>query len=164
MTLSDLAWVCVCAYGIHILEEFTLNWRDWARAYIGLPVTWPDFYIVNALVIVLGFAAACLAPTQPLFPLSFAALMLINAVLFHILPIVRSRGHFSPGLVTAVILFLPLAIWCYVEAAREGNLGWGTGIGSFVIGALLMASPIVLLKVQSLPYFQQPRSSDETIH
>jgi hypothetical protein len=32
-----------------------------------------------------------------------------------------------------------------------------TLIGSLVLGALLMASPIVLLKIKSLPYFRQDR-------
>jgi hypothetical protein len=30
-------------------------------------------------------------------------------------------------------------------------------IGSFVLGALLMASPIVLLKIKDLRYFRQDR-------
>jgi hypothetical protein len=54
MSLTDLLWLATAAYGVHILEEYQLNWRDWARAVIGLPVEWSDFYVVNALVIVFG--------------------------------------------------------------------------------------------------------------
>lgn len=54
MTLTDLLWLATAAYGIHILEEYQLNWRDWARAVLGLPAEWDSFYVVNALVIVLG--------------------------------------------------------------------------------------------------------------
>ena len=65
MSLTDWIWLSVAAYGIHILEEYQLDWRNWARAVIKLPVEWPDFYVVNALVIVLGIVAAELAATQP---------------------------------------------------------------------------------------------------
>ena len=73
------AWLAT-AYGVHILEEYQLNWRDWARAVIGLPVEWSDFYVVNALVIVFGVVAANLA-RWPGLALAFPALMLINATL-----------------------------------------------------------------------------------
>jgi hypothetical protein len=59
-------------------------------AVIKLPVEWSDFYVTNAIVIALGIAQAQLAPALPLAPLIFASLMLINAVFFHILPVVRT--------------------------------------------------------------------------
>jgi hypothetical protein len=65
MGLSNWIWLATAAYGLHILEEFVLDWRNWARAVIGLPVEWSDFYIVNALVIVLGIVAANLATAAP---------------------------------------------------------------------------------------------------
>lgn len=34
-----------------------------------------------------------------------ASLMLINAVFFHILPVIQMGGRFTPGVVTAVVLF-----------------------------------------------------------
>jgi hypothetical protein len=49
MSLTDLLWLATAAYGVHILEQYQLNWRDWARAVIGLPVEWSDLYVVNAL-------------------------------------------------------------------------------------------------------------------
>lgn len=157
MDLSHWLWIATAAYGIHILEEFALNWRDWARTVIGLPVEWPDFYVTNALVIVLGVTAANLASAAPGLALAFPALMLINAVFFHILPIVKAKGRFSPGAITAVILFLPIGIYSFVVANRAGLLTASSLIGSFVLAALLMATPVVLLKVKSRPYFRQDR-------
>jgi hypothetical protein len=148
MTLNELLWLATACYGIHILEEYQLNWRDWARAVIGLPVEWNDFYVVNALVIVLGVVAANLAQSWPGIALAFPALMLINATFFHVLPTLRARGRFSPGLFTAFILFYPVGIACYWRAASDGTLG---------AGALLMASPVVLLKIKDRPYFRQDR-------
>ncbi len=119
MSLTDLLWLCTAAYGIHAFEEFMLDWRDWARDVIKLPVTWPIFYVVNFLVIVLGVCAAQLAATQPAVALAFPALMLINATFFHVAPMILTRGRYSPGTFTAVILFYPLGY----AAVRPRALG-----------------------------------------
>jgi hypothetical protein len=156
VTLSDLLWLATACYGIHILEEYQLDWRDWARTALGLPVEWSDFYVVNALVVVLGIVAANLA-AWPAIALSFPALMLINATFFHVLPVIRLRGRFSPGLFTAVVLFYPMGIACYWRAATDGTLSAVALIGSLVIGAALMASPVVLLLIKGKPYFRQDR-------
>jgi hypothetical protein len=156
MSLAAWCWLATAAYGLHILEEFTLDWRNWARNVLGLPVEWPTFYVVNSLVIVLGIVAAELAPSSQLLALSFPAVMLVNATFFHVLPFITKRGRFSPGLITAVILFYPIGIACYCRAAADGASA-GTLIGSLALGAVLMASPIVLLKLKDRPYFRQDR-------
>jgi hypothetical protein len=58
--------------------------------------------------------------------------MLVNATIFHVLPVVRFGGRFSPGLISAVLLFYPLAIACYAVAEVSwagsrcrGRSGWG---------------------------------------
>ena len=156
VTLTQFLWLATACYGIHILEEYQLDWRDWARNALKLPVEWSDFYVVNALVIVLGIVAANLA-ARPGLALAFPALMLINATFFHVLPFIRMRGRFSPGLFTAVVLFYPVGIACYWRAAADGMLSATVLIGSLVLGALLMASPIVLLLIKDKPYFRQDR-------
>jgi hypothetical protein len=153
--LTHWLWLATAAYAIHMLEEFILNWRDWARAVIKLPVDWSDFYVTNGIVVVLGITAANLAVAAPTIALAFPALMVINAVVFHVAQMLRTRGRFSPGVVTAVVLLLPVAFGCYRAAAQEGALNADSLIVSTLIGALLMASPIVLLHIKKLPYFFQ---------
>jgi hypothetical protein len=157
MDLAHWLWLATGVYAVHMLEEFMLNWRDWARAVIRLPVEWPDFYMANAIVVVLGVTAANLAVAAPTVALGFPALMVINAVFFHVAQMVRTRGRFSPGVVSAVVLMLPVATGCYWAAAREGLLTAGSIIGSTLIGAALMAMPIVLLHVKDRPYLRQDR-------
>jgi hypothetical protein len=155
VSLAELLWLATACYGIHILEEYQLDWRGWARSALALPVEWSDFYVVNALVVVLGIVAANLA-AWPGLALGFPALMLINATFFHVLPFVRMRGQFSPGLVTAIVLFYPVGIACYWRAARDGAVAAAV-VGSLILGALLMASPVVLLLIKDKPYFRQDR-------
>jgi len=157
MSLTDLTWLALAAYGLHILEEYTFDWRNWARNVLTLPVEWDHFYVTNALVVVLGAVAAELAATQPMLTLAFPAVMLINATFFHVGPFLVTRGRFSPGLITAVILFYPIGIACFRRVAADGHLDSGTLAGALALGAVLMAAPVVMLKAKDRLYFRQDR-------
>jgi peptidoglycan biosynthesis protein MviN/MurJ (putative lipid II flippase) len=156
--LTTAAWLAMAAYSLHIMEEFMFDWRNWAREVIKLPVEWPDFYITNSIVVAVGIAQAMLAPALPLIPLAFAGLMLINALFFHFMPMMRARGRFSPGAITGLILFLPSIAFTWWAAVSTGVADIWTVVLGVVIGAVLMAYPIVMLKLRSLPYFRQDRS------
>jgi hypothetical protein len=147
MSHQHILWIALAAYGLHILEEYELNWRDWARNVLGLPVDWVSFYIVNALVVVLGVCSAAVGWREPWFALGFPALMLINATFFHVLPALVTRIY-SPGVTTALVLFYPVAAWAYYGAWADGFLTPGSGVASVIYGAGLMATPVVLLKVK----------------
>jgi hypothetical protein len=147
-------WVATAAYGLHALEEFMLDWKDWANNVLKLPVDWPIFYVVNALVVVLGIIASAIGWRLPTLSLSFPALMLINAVFFHILPFAVKK-KFSPGLISAVVLFLPIGTGLFYGANRDDVLSVMTVIGAFALGAGLMAYPIILLKLRDKPFFKQ---------
>ena len=147
-------WVATAAYGLHALEEFMLDWKDWANNVLKLPVDWPIFYVVNALVVVLGIIASTIGWRLPALSLAFPALMLINAVFFHILPFIVKK-KFSPGLISAVVLFLPIGTWLFYGADKDGVLTTTTAIIAVALGAGLMAYPIILLKVKDKPFFRQ---------
>jgi hypothetical protein len=157
LPLTTLLWLALAAYTIHMLEEFTFNWCDWARNVLHLAVTWEQFYVTNAIVVVLGIVAAELAAALPAVALGFPALMLINATFFHVLPFLITRGRFSPGLISAVVLFYPIGLACYARAAADHHLDAATLIGSAALGALLMACPVVMLKLKDRPFFRQDR-------
>lgn len=154
MTHEYLLWIATAAYAVHAMEEHEYNWRDWARTVLHLPVDWPTFYVTNFAVVVLGACCAMVGWRLPEFSLVLPALMAINAVVFHILPTVVTR-KFSPGLVTAVILFLPISWWAWTGAAADGVLTTRVLLCSLAGGALLMAYPIVLLRTKGQPVFRQ---------
>jgi hypothetical protein len=154
MTNEIWLWVATAAYGIHMLEEFMLDWKTWANKVLKLPVDWPMFYVTNALVVVLGVIAAEIGWRLPVLSLAFPALMIINAVFFHILPFVAKRKY-SPGLFSAIVLFLPLGAWLFYGAEKDGVLSAMTAVGAIALGAGLMAYPVVLLKLKDKPFFKQ---------
>lgn len=155
MDHSYILWIAAFAYALHVVEEYTFDWKGWAIAVIKLPVTWVHFALVNGVVVVLGISCSAVGWACPAWALSLPALMLINATFFHVLPFLTTRGRFSPGLGTAVLLFYPIALWAYWGAWQDGILTPGTLALSLLIGAALMASPIIMLKLRLLPYFRQ---------
>jgi hypothetical protein len=152
---SYILWIATSAYAFHILEEFTFDWKTWAGAVLKLPVNYVHFAIVNGIVGILGIACPMVGWNCPIFALSFPAQMLVNATFMHLLPFILTKGRFSPGLGTAILLFYPIGIWCFYGAYQDGVLDLKTGIGSFVVGAACLALAIVMLKLRLLPYFQQ---------
>lgn len=161
---EHILWIAVAAYGVHMLEEYELNWRDWARCVLKLPVDWPSFYLVNSLVVVLGACCAFVGWREPWFALCFPSLMLINATFFHLLPTIVTRVY-SPGVATAVALFYPVAGWAYYGAWKDGALTMKSGALSALLGVALMATPIVLLKIKGRKIFDfaddRPRRGEE---
>ena len=80
--------------------------------------------------------------------------MVINALFFHVAPFVWTRGRFSPGLITALLLFFPLGM----QTIRASGLDRADIARAFGVGAALMATPILFLKFKATtPYFDQTR-------
>ncbi len=88
--------------------------------------------------------------------------MLVNAVLFHIVPVLVTR-IFSPGLFTAIVLFLPVGTWVYYGAWQDGVLSTGVAVISGVLGFVLMLFPIVLQMTKRLPFFRQDVGSSRDL-
>ena len=146
-------WAALIAYAIHILEEFFYDWKSWAQNVLKLQVEWSGFYVVNTVVLFIGVACASIGWSYPALALVFPALMLINGVFFHILPIIVTR-KFSPGLITALVLFMPIGIKAFSIALLTGVSTKAILLSAFG-GILLMAYPIILIKTKGLPFFKQ---------
>lgn len=149
-----ILWIATIAYGFHMIEETVYNWHDWVRRVLKLNAQWSEFYMVNAIVIVLGVGCAMVGWALPAVALIFPAFMLVNAVLFHIVPVLVTRV-FSPGLFTAVVLFLPVATWTYWGAYQDGALTAWSVVISGVLGFLAMMFPIVVQATKRRPMFRQ---------
>ena len=138
-----LFWVCVAAYSIHLLEEFAFDWRGWANKTMGLAAGSPLFYFVSATVMILGFCCAMISAWLPVISLMFPALLIINAIFFHLLPAIIQR-HFSPGLFSAILLLLPSGVLTYYGIALDGGMpAWVILASGF--GAAVFAGFVLLL-------------------
>jgi hypothetical protein len=80
----------------------------------------------------------------PLFSLSVAALIAVNG-LIHIRNSVRER-RYTPGVVTAIFLYQPVAAVTYLIYAMAGLLSLPIFLGSILLGVMWML--VVILIVQ----------------
>ena len=142
-----LLWIATLAYGVHMLEETIYNWPEWARRVLGIHAERSEFYMVNGIVMVLGVSCAMVGWRCPSFALVLPAFMAMNAIFFHIVPVLVTRV-FSPGLITAVLLFLPVTAWIYYGANDDGVVTAHTAVISSAAGLLLMLFPILLQKTK----------------
>lgn len=142
-----ILWILVFAYAMHILEEYQLDWRDWANASLPVEVSWHDFYLTNGCAMFAAIAAAMVGWRAPAFSLIMPATFVINGVFFHIGPTLIQR-RLSPGVITSLLLYLPLGAWLYYGAWRDGVLSPQVLIISSLGGAAVMAWPIILLKLK----------------
>jgi len=136
-----LAWLAVAAYALHIMEERILDWHSSMRKSMKLSMDVDHYRIIARVFFVLGAIAAVLVGTFPNAARAFAVFLLINAIVFHIWPMIRTQ-HFSPGSWTAIFLFLPIVYMTYVAA----NVPPAEWIVPAVIGLAITAFPLLLLE------------------
>jgi hypothetical protein len=141
-------WVLFAATALHVVEEHALGWQGWASEtfgrLFGVRPTWADFWATNAALLAFGIAAAMVGWRAAGFSLALAALCLINAIGFHVIPTVRERTP-NPGFFTAVALYVPIGIWAYAAAAADDRLSFGAFVLSVLIGAAVMAAAVGIL-------------------
>jgi Protein of unknown function with HXXEE motif len=121
-------WILVTAAALHVVEEHGMGWQGWAAG-------------------VFGVSAAAVGWRAPAFALAFPAVCLVNAVFFRFLPSISARRP-NPGLLTALLLYLPLGVWAYCAAAEDDVLSVGTLVLSAALGAAARASVVVVLALQ----------------
>ena len=103
--------------------------------------------IFNGLQLALCVFAIVIGNKLPVFSMSIAGLLFINA-LVHIGACVRTKGY-APGVMTGVFLYLPLSIFAYALFIGSGRLTPGDIILTGVLGLLYQALPIGYMAVAS---------------
>ena len=132
-----ISWSIVVASVIHIFEEYYGGWIKWVQKY-AKGVTFPHFVIVNFIFISLCIAASIC--DSLLFKLSIASLIFVNSVI-HIVPTFILR-HYSPGIWSAIFLYLPLSLLSFYSAWIHNNLTFQNIFMALLIGILIMTLPI----------------------
>ncbi len=133
--MAWLTWAGTFVYLVHQFEEHGIDATGHAYAFRGFlcagvgfadpnacPVPFSFITTVNvAAVWLAGPLSALLAARWPVIGLSFFAIPSIN-LFAHAGPAVMS-GHYNPGLLTALALFLPLCLIIFAAALSRYGLG-----------------------------------------
>jgi hypothetical protein len=158
-------WILAATVPLHVVEEAALGWQGWAAGWmgprIGMVPRWMDFWPTNGYAVIFAISAAAIGWRAPAYALALPAALLIDVILFHVLPSVLSRRP-NPGCFSGLALYVPISIWCYAAAADDHVLDVGTLVLSVALGALLMASviaPLVLQRRFRYPDVPAPKPS-----
>lgn len=117
-------WAILGAALLHIGEECATGFLAWFRRALpslaaGMTVRWA--VAINALFLLVCLGAAALPAAPAIARLVAPGIVLVNAVL-HV-GMTLARREYSPGLVTACVLYVPLGWIAFDQTARVRGLG-----------------------------------------
>jgi hypothetical protein len=145
-------WVFLAASLVHIGEEYffpggfvqimqKLNPR-WAPA-----ITVPFTVTVNLLFILLVLVGAIVGETSLVFSLSIAALLFLNGIA-HLVGTIFTR-HYVPGLISGLILYIPLSITAFHTYVCSGRVDLESILFSILLGIAYQLIPLILIATAS---------------
>jgi uncharacterized protein with HXXEE motif len=126
----------------HFLEE-SPGFVPWFNAHVTRGITTDLFWTVNAtgllitILVLVVFWATDTAAAVVFVVAWLSFLMLTNAV-FHITGAIVDHGY-VPGLVTAILLYLPYCGWVGWQVVRQHRAAPGLLAAAAVLGAIPMA-------------------------
>jgi uncharacterized membrane protein YkvI len=130
---------------LHITEEFVYpgGFAEWDRSYrpaIRKSITPRLHIIINATLLLACLQVGLVANTGDAETQAFgavawltiAALLFSNAV-FHVLGTIQTRTR-SPGIVTSILLYMPMAVFGYWYFVHHGSVSLGVATAAAVVG------------------------------
>ena len=125
---------------IHVIEEYFGGFVDQMKQFVP-DLDLANFVSVNMTFIVLIFIAVIVGSASLIYSLSIAALLFINA-LFHIGGAIRLKGY-SAGLISALVLYIPVSIYAYYYFWNRGVLTQTDAILSILLGVIWMVMAFI---------------------
>jgi hypothetical protein len=148
VTFRRLVLVAPVVYGLHILEEAP-RFVTWTRLYPSWftpTLSNSVFAVTNAVYMVLVIIAVTLCAYRSAVTLGLAVVaFLFSNALFHIGFTIVS-GVYSPGTVTAILLYLPLTFASVDCARREGLLSRRRVLTALVLGVVVANAPLRIMQ------------------
>jgi hypothetical protein len=142
----NILWLVPVAYFVHIFEE-SPRFVPWAQKYLGAPETFGQFIIGNVVFMAYVIIATSLAIFYPsswslIIGLSAAAWIFSN-FLIHAYFTLRT-GIYSPGVVTAGAIYVPVSLYIYSNFWASGLLSTLEIMLSILIGFAIMYVPTII--------------------
>jgi len=148
-SLNHALWALVGVSLLHIVEEYSLGFLPWFRQAMPrlAPAMTPRWALVINVLFVGWLIVVAAWTALPVWTrLSGAAIVLVNALL-HVVFTVR-LCRYSPGLVTAMLLYVPIGVICYRAAILVNAIRPADILLSVALGLLLHASTVVSLRMR----------------
>ncbi len=142
--VSNLTILFPCTYLIHIAEELWCGERffNWLNRVAGAKMTEHSFLLLNGIFLLIMLIASITAiyRRDHRIVLILASIISVNTLL-HALGSVATKSY-SPGLVSALLLWMPLAVWAFYKenqfvSKRNKIVAVTIGIGAHIIVSIL---------------------------
>ena len=135
---SAAIFIVCLFYAVHLVEEFSLGFVEWADRYFGR-FDWKQNLLGNSIFFVF-VVAACWGHYENQARYLWAGMSVIMWILansfIHISCTMLGR-EYSPGVVTAAGIYVPGGVYFLVKWNGLGLLSWSDIILSFLVGAIL---------------------------
>lgn len=134
-----LIFLLCIIYAIHMVEEFTLGFVEWANRYFG-NFDWTQNLIGNSAYMLLLFTACSLYyknPSKYLWLGMSGVMWILSNSFIHISSTILG-GEYSPGIVTATLFYIPVGVYFLIKWGRKSLLNWKNLILSFAVGGFLI--------------------------
>lgn len=131
-----LLWLFVPAYALHLVEEFWGGFPQWIARVAGEPLPPAAFLSINAAamaVLVLAIRAATSSERAGWLAVAIGTAAGTNAIAH--LGGSMLTGIYSPGLLTGIVIYVPLSLLTLTRAVRQAPptaFGRGVAVGIVV--------------------------------
>ena len=157
LSRRTVVWLVMVFFTLHNAEE-AFAFRTYLPrlgallpdrfASLAASLSYPVILVALISVTVLAFLIALSAAMWPHSRLALWALLTLEAVVAlnvvaHVLSALFVFDGYSPGLVTALVINAPFAIYCFWRVYRERWVSRGV-LGAIVPAALILHGPILL--------------------
>ena len=141
LSVNQLCWFILASLAAHVIEELP-HFPEWATRYFGTTTT--SYYILSHIPLLMGVFFIVYRGSKGRkngIWISLAVLVqwaLFANGLFHLTTTIMF-GEYSPGVVTALVLYIPFTIYFLKRVMREGYLSYTRLVSSCVGGTVLTA-------------------------
>lgn len=131
-------YVLCLIYGLHMAEEFSFGFVEWADRYFG-KFDWSQNIIGNSMflaVLALGCHLYAKNPQKYLWAGMAGSMWVLSNAFIHISANLLGK-EYAPGLVTATAFYIPAGVYFMAQWGKKGVLSAKNLALSFALGALV---------------------------
>jgi hypothetical protein len=136
------AWLFPASYLVHIAEEYWGGFPAWIARFWGVESSLGNFLSWNGgalIMMAVGVALTLKTKSYRWLLVAFATVILINGLVHAGASV--ATGSYSPGLISGLLLFVPLGAITLLRARRQVNartLRAGVVVGVIMHGAVVL--------------------------
>jgi hypothetical protein len=141
LTVRALALALPAIFALHVVEEAP-GFVMWFNAHVEPDITAQSFWSVNASAFAITIAVAAVAAISrervaALVAIAWVGFLMLANGLFHVVAAVVDRGY-VPGVVTALLLYLPFSVSFLRTASVERGIPPGVAVAVALAGGIPM--------------------------